>query len=197
MSFILQLEDTYDTLTIYDGDDLDYATQLSTLTGTNNSYSVSSYGNKMLIKFKTDGSGTKQGFSAFITYELGCGCHITGSISPACNSNQTCDCKNNVIGDKCTSCTTGTYGGFPNCYGEILLKYLLFLIKVILKFQIFQHVIATARVQIILPHVIVMDNVLVNQDIMDQNVMVSRIDTIQSYTTPYCILYNFFFCFIY
>ena len=179
MCFILQLEDTYDTLTIYDGDDLDTAIQLSTLTGNSNSYSVSSYGNKMLIKFKTDGGGTKQGFSAFITYELGCGCHIMGSISPACNSNQTCNCKNNVIGDQCTSCNTGTYGGFPNCYGEILMQYLLFLNTVILYFQIFQRVIATARVQMILPHVIVMDNVLVNQEhIMDQNVIVSRIDAI-------------------
>ena len=74
----------------------------------------------MFVKFKTDGSRSEQGFSATIMYELSCGCNAAGSTYPECNSNGTCTCKSNVSGDKCTSCNIDTYGGFPNCFGNLI-----------------------------------------------------------------------------
>ena len=45
---------------------------------------------------------------------IACGCNSMGSTSPNCDVDGICDCKTEVIGDKCTTCKPG-YTGFPSC----------------------------------------------------------------------------------
>ena len=45
---------------------------------------------------------------------LACGCNSMGSTSIECDADGICDCKTDVIGDKCTSCKPG-YSEFPSC----------------------------------------------------------------------------------
>ena len=45
---------------------------------------------------------------------LACGCNSVGSISIECDADGICNCKTDVIGDKCTSCKPG-YSEFPSC----------------------------------------------------------------------------------
>lgn len=55
---------------------------------------------------------------------LACGCDADGSTSEICDkSSGKCDCKDSVVGDKCTQCST-EHWGFPNCQGEWHLKIL-------------------------------------------------------------------------
>ena len=49
---------------------------------------------------------------------LACECDPDGSTSEICDkSSGKCDCKDSVVGDKCTQCST-EHWGFPNCQGE-------------------------------------------------------------------------------
>ena len=49
---------------------------------------------------------------------LACGCDADGSTSETCDkSSGKCDCKDSVVGDKCTQCST-EHWGFPNCQGK-------------------------------------------------------------------------------
>ena len=46
---------------------------------------------------------------------LACACDTTGSKSEVCDkSSGKCDCNDNVVGDKCTQCST-EHWGFPSC----------------------------------------------------------------------------------
>ena len=45
---------------------------------------------------------------------LACECNSSGSTSSNCDANGICDCKADVIGDKCTTCKPG-YSEFPSC----------------------------------------------------------------------------------
>lgn len=46
---------------------------------------------------------------------LACGCDTDGSLSFECsNFGGQCQCRDNVIGQKCTQCREGYYG-FPRC----------------------------------------------------------------------------------
>ena len=49
-----------------------------------------------------------------MTLVSACGCDSMGSISFQCDANGTCDCKTNVVGDKCAACKPG-YSEFPSC----------------------------------------------------------------------------------
>ena len=49
-------------------------------------------------------------------------CNADGSSGITCGADDgKCDCKNNVMGDKCTQCVDGTYG-FPDCQGWVKIK---------------------------------------------------------------------------
>ena len=48
---------------------------------------------------------------------LACDCNDKGSKYHMCDSDGNCDCKSNVIGNKCTACMSGYYR-FPNCHGK-------------------------------------------------------------------------------
>ena len=52
-----------------------------------------------------------------ISIFIACLCDEEGSNGKGCGeSNGKCECKDNVVGDKCTQCTDGTYM-FPECEG--------------------------------------------------------------------------------
>ena len=64
---LLQTENNYDFVTIYDGPN-DQSTQIEKLSGNLGSFSISSTGNSLFVKFESDGSVSKDGFLATIHY---------------------------------------------------------------------------------------------------------------------------------
>ena len=64
---ILQTESGYDFVTIYDGSN-DQSTQIDKLSGNLGSFSVSSTGNSLFVKFESDYGLSKDGFFATIQY---------------------------------------------------------------------------------------------------------------------------------
>ena len=66
-------------------------------------------------------------FSANSFFQLftACECSSFGSSSTSCTSSGVCTCKSNIIGNKCTNCTSGYYG-FPNCQGMILNTWIIY-----------------------------------------------------------------------
>ena len=46
-----------------------------------------------------------------------CNCHPLGSKSQQCDENGKCNCKCNVIGDKCDDCSA-EFWNFPTCEGK-------------------------------------------------------------------------------
>ena len=59
--------------------------------------------------------------SFFVKFKA-CMCNADGSSGITCGADDgKCDCKNNVMGDKCTQCVDGTYG-FPDCQGSMKIK---------------------------------------------------------------------------
>ena len=70
MKFIFSLsqtENNYDFVTIYDGSN-DQSTQIEKLSGDLGSFSISSTGNSLFVKFESDASNSKDGFFATIHY---------------------------------------------------------------------------------------------------------------------------------
>ena len=61
---------------------------------------------------------------------LACACDTTGSKSEVCDkSSGKCDCNDNVVGDKCTQCST-EHWGFPSCQsGYHFYHHLLYYIR--------------------------------------------------------------------
>ena len=47
---------------------------------------------------------------------LACDCDSQGSTGTSCEIGGVCDCKANIMGNKCTNCKPGHYG-FPECKG--------------------------------------------------------------------------------
>ena len=48
-----------------------------------------------------------------------CHCNEDGSVNANCDeASGKCNCKEHIIGDKCTQCVEEFYG-FPNCEGTI------------------------------------------------------------------------------
>ena len=55
-------------------------------------------------------------FSKYITF-LACGCNLSGAKDDICEkSSGKCECKDNVLGDKCIECAS-EYWNFPACTG--------------------------------------------------------------------------------
>ena len=47
-----------------------------------------------------------------------CNCNSQGGSNGSnCNANGVCNCKTNIVGDKCTECVAG-YFNFPLCEGK-------------------------------------------------------------------------------
>ena len=64
---------------------------------------------------------------------LACGCNSVGSISIECDADGICNCKTDVIGDKCTSCKPG-YSEFPSCskpFYKSKYQFIIFSIKLL------------------------------------------------------------------
>ena len=53
-----------------------------------------------------------------------CECDVNGSKSIDCDEDGKCSCNDNIIGDKCNECADG-YAKFPDCTGNLLLKFCL------------------------------------------------------------------------
>ena len=64
---LLQTENNYDFVTIYDGPN-DQSTQIEKLSGDLGSFSISSTGNSLFVKFESDSIFSKDGFFATIHY---------------------------------------------------------------------------------------------------------------------------------
>ena len=47
-----------------------------------------------------------------------CDCNAQGSYGNTCNANGECNCKANIVGNKCNACSAGFYN-FPNCQGKL------------------------------------------------------------------------------
>ena len=57
--------------------------------------------------------------NCFFQTFIACGCSGSGASLASCTSSGVCTCKSNIIGNKCTNCTSGYYG-FPNCQGILI-----------------------------------------------------------------------------
>ena len=64
-----QTESCCDSLTIYDGSSTS-ASQITKLSGNKGSFSISSSGNNLYLKWRSDGSVTAKGFSAIAYYKI-------------------------------------------------------------------------------------------------------------------------------
>ena len=55
-----------------------------------------------------------------------CECNLAGSYGNTCDANGKCNCKANIVGNKCDTCSVG-YWNFPACEGKnylyIVLKF--------------------------------------------------------------------------
>ena len=67
----------YDKVEIYDGADVN-ARKIGPFCGTDNPADFTSSGNKLYVKFKTDGSQTYKGFAARFNTHSPCGGRLTG-----------------------------------------------------------------------------------------------------------------------
>ena len=65
--FVPQTQTNYDFVTIYDGSN-DQSTQIAKLSGNLGSFSISSTGNSLFVKFESNGGGQQYGFFATIHY---------------------------------------------------------------------------------------------------------------------------------
>ena len=45
---------------------------------------------------------------------------MQGAYSNTCNANGKCNCKANVVGNKCNTCSVGFYN-FPTCQGKLII----------------------------------------------------------------------------
>ena len=57
-----------------------------------------------------------------------CDCNPLGSVSLNCDDHGLCDCKENVVGDKCDQCAEEHFN-FPNCTGIYLIRTVIRIIR--------------------------------------------------------------------
>ena len=87
-------------------------------------------------------------FKMYGLFSLECGCNLQGTEKgdPTCNNDDgKCNCKCDVDGDKCATCSKGYYS-FPQCLGKRKIE-----INIILgsKVSVFQSVNVLKKVQLI------------------------------------------------
>ena len=51
---------------------------------------------------------------------LACNCDEQGSVHMDCNNQGVCECKTNVVGDKCNQCKAGYFGRYTGTYLDFI-----------------------------------------------------------------------------